>query len=1031
MSVELEALEALDISEWAPTRDEIWALPGYHVDSLHPEVTRRLTKSIDGLSRGRRPVTAVVLGERGSGKTHLLSWVREQVQAKNGYFFLLKPVAGTSAWESAVGDTFSGLLRGSPGGLSQLSRLLAVIADAAGLGSVIRDATSGRGELTRERLEEFLAGLRSLDLEVGISASDTARALVLLASTGPTIQIGHGFFLRPEAHDAQRADWGISGPRPWQLVLRDLTHLIALAGPIVFAFDQLDSLAHESTVALASRGGARESSTARRMRDDIATTLMELRDESRRTLIVVACQTDTWKMISRSTLLSSRDRFEVLPELGAIPNLKTATAIVSSRFAHGYASRGFTPHYPTWPITPTALRQARQRYTARQLLIRVNDHVTSCIENRRVTEMTTLTEPAPPTPPPAAAPQAGAELTAAFEQLREAADDQPLLEQVQNDAMPKLLSAGLRSLVLELGGSPHRFAIEEDFGASAELHARLLLTLDEKTEQEVHWSFRAIAATHHTSFQNQLKRAMTAAGLAEGLPSRRLVVLRNSGFPRGRVTDELKAEFERQGGEALPVTASDLRTLAALRAMFEQRLPGLHQWVREQKPATRLEIFQFALASIRENLGERDNSTGLTPTDHDAILVGETQRGRRPFTVELGTLRKHTIVIGSTGSGKTVLVRHLIEQCALRGVPVVVVDPNDDLATLGDPWPAPPKGWGEAQERDARRYFSETDVVVWTPGLRNGRPLTFHPLPDFGPSLGNLDELSRLIKTTVSSLEAPAGVTGGPQRRTQQRSILNRALEYYAKTGGRTLDDLLDVLNEPPDGVADSADRSRLAKNMAATLDAARDTDPLLDESGTHVDAAALLTPTAGKTARISVINLVGVPQPQRPGFVSRLQATLFSHFKANPVRDQPLGGLLVLDEAQIFVPATGSSASGEITKTLIAQVRKYGLGMLLATQMPKGLHNSVPGNTTSQFIGRLTAPVQRAAADQMAAARGSTFDNISRLEPGVFFGATEGTSFSKIEVPWCLSHHRDALSEDEVLQRAQRHPDGGTRPMP
>jgi hypothetical protein len=1020
MSVELEALEALDTSEWAPTRDEIWALPGYHVDSLHPEVTRRLSKSIDGLSRGRRPVTAVVLGERGSGKTHLLSWVREQVQAKNGYFFLLKPVAGTSAWESAVGDICSGLLRRSSDGASQLTRLLTVIADSAGLDPAARAAISGRGKLTRERLEEFLAGLRSLDLEVGISASDTARALVLLASAGPAAQIGHGFLIRPEAQDAQRAEWGIGGPRAWQLVLRDLTHLIALGGPIVFAFDQLDSLAHESTAALGSRTGTRESSTARRMRDDIATTLMELRDESRRTLIVVACQTDTWEMIARSTLLSSRDRFEVLPELGAIPDLKTATAIVSSRFGPGYASRGFTPRYPTWPITETALAQARKRYTARQLLIRVNDHVTSCVENQRVTELTALAESAPPPPPPAAAPDDTPDLTATFEQLREAADDQLLVERTQNDAMPKLLSAGLRSLVLELGGSPHRFTVEEDFGTSAELHARLRLTIDERTEREFHWAFRAIAATHHTSFQNQLKRAMTAAGLAEGLPSRRLFILRNSGFPRGRVTEELKAEFERRGGEALPVTASDMRTLAALRVMFERRPQGLHHWLRERKPASSLEIFRIVLVGVRENSGEHD-SGGPAPTDHDAILVGETQRGRRPFTIPLETLRKHAIVIGSTGSGKTVLVRHLIEQCALRGVSVVVVDPNDDLATLGDSWPTPPKGWGEAQERDARRYFSETEVVVWTPGLRSGRPLTFHPLPDFGPSLGNLDDLRRLIKTTVASLETPAGVTGGPQRRTQQRSILSRALEYYAKTGGRTLDDLLDLLNEPPDGVADSPDRSRLAKNMAATLDAARDTDPLLDESGAHVDPAALLTASAGKTARISVINLVGVPHTQRPDFVSRLEAALFGHFKANPVRDRPLGGLLVLDEAQIFVPATGSTPSGEITKTLIAQVRKYGLGMLLATQMPKGLHNSVPGNTTTQLIGKLTAPVQKAAADQMAAARGSTLDNISRLEPGVFFGATEGTSFSKIEVPLCLSHHRDALSEEEVLQRARR----------
>lgn len=1020
MSAELEALEALDTTEWAPTSDEIWALPGYHVDRLHPEVTRRLSKSIDGLARGRRPVTAVVLGERGSGKTHLLSWVREKVQSKNGYFFLLKPVAGTSAWESAVGDICSGLLRRSPGGTSQLSRLLAIIAEYAGVDPATRAAVSGQSTLTRERLEDFLAGLRSLNPEVGIPASDTARALVLLASTGPAAQIGHGYLIRPEAHDGQRAEQGISGPRACQLVLRDLTHLIALAGPIVFAFDQLDALAHESTVALGSRTGARESSTARRMRDDIATTLMELRDESRRALIVIACQTDTWEMIARSTMLSSRDRLDPLPELTAIPDFETAAAIVSNRFAATYASQGFTPRYPTWPITKTALTQAPDRYTTRQLLIRVNDHIQGCIESRRVTEMTALTESA--IPPPAVAPDDAADLTATFEQLRAAADDQPLLDQAQNKAMPKLLSAGLRSLVLEVGDSPHRFTVEEDFGTSAELHARLRLTIDEKTEQEVHWSFRAIAATHHTSFQPQLKRAMTAAGLAEGLPSRHLFVLRNSGFPRGRVTEEMKAEFERRGGEALVATAFDLRTLAALQVMFERRPRGLHQWLREQKPASSLEIFRTVLAGIRENSGDRDDSAGSAPADHDAILVGETERGRRPFTIPLETLRKHAIVIGSTGSGKTVLVRHLVEQCALRGVSVVVVDPNDDLATLGDPWPTPPREWSEAQDRDAQRYFSEIEVVVWTPGLRAGRPLTFHPLPDFAPTLGNPDEFRRQIKTTVLSLARPAGATGRTQRTTQQLSVLTRALEYCAKNGGRTLDDLLDILNEPPDGVADSPDRSRLAKNMAATLDAARDTDSLLDETGTNADPTILLTPSHGKTARISVVNLIGLPIPQRPSFVNRLEEALFGYFKANPVRDRPLGGLLVLDEAQIFVPVSGQVPSSETTRTLIAQVRKYGLGMLLATQTPKGLHNSVPGNTTSQFIGKLTAPIQQAAADQMAAARGSTLDNISRLRPGVFFGATEGTSFSKINVPICLSHHRDALSEEEVLQRARRH---------
>lgn len=52
------------------------------------------------------------------------------------------------------------------------------------------------------------------------------------------------------------------------------------------------------------------------------------------------------------------------------------------------------------------------------------------------------------------------------------------------------------------------------------------------------------------------------------------------------------------------------------------------------------------------------------------------------------------------------------------GEALVVVDPNDDLATLGDPWPTPPKGWGAAQERDARRtrrrLVAGRSAICWT-----------------------------------------------------------------------------------------------------------------------------------------------------------------------------------------------------------------------------------------------------------------------------------------------------------------------------
>jgi DNA helicase HerA-like ATPase len=127
------------------------------------------------------------------------------------------------------------------------------------------------------------------------------------------------------------------------------------------------------------------------------------------------------------------------------------------------------------------------------------------------------------------------------------------------------------------------------------------------------------------------------------------------------------------------------------------------------------------------------------------------------------------------------------------------------------------------------------------------------------------------------------------------------------------------------------------------------------------------------------------------------------------------------MDEAQEFVPSTGSAQSTRSTVELIRQIRKYGLGMILASQRPKGVDNEAVNNTATQFIGRLTSPVQIEAAGQMAAARGSVLDNLGGLERGTFFAATEGTGYTSIRVPHCLSHHAEPLDEGEVVARARR----------
>ena len=100
---------------------------------------------------------------------------------------------------------------------------------------------------------------------------------------------------------------------------------------------------------------------------------------------------------------------------------------------------------------------------------------------------------------------------------------------------------------------------------------------------------------------------------------------------------------------------------------------------------------------------------------------------------------------------------------------------------------------------------------------------------------------------------------------------------------------------------------------------------------------------------------------------------------------------------------------------------RKYGLGLLFATQAPKALHNQIPGNAATQFYGRLSSPVQITAAREVAKAKGGDVPDIARLTRGQFYVGTDGTKFIKTATPMCLSYHPAApLTEDEVIARAR-----------
>jgi hypothetical protein len=1061
---ERRALAALRF-DWAPAPDDVWQPSPFHVDGLHDDVLEHIA---DGFEAARRsqlssPIGVAILGQRGSGKTHMLGKVRENVQDGEGYFFLVDLLDGDAFWPSVVQSLLEGLLRETHGRQRQLTGLLRRLSSLAGVPASLQGSVTGDLPLSPDALDDFVGMLRRLDRQVGLECHDTARALVLYGSVDHRTQdIGYHWLLSmEEAESGDRSGWGIRRtPKAPRMVVRDLSRLLALTGPSVIAVDQIDTLIAQSVKSPTDPGSPEGDAL---LLEQIAGGLMGLREIARRTLPVVACLPESWILIKERAVDTAPDRFREALHLRRIPDARVGRAIIQKRFGVRFGEVGFDPPYPTWPVRDSAFADAVE-FTPRGLLKCVDAHVQSCLSDDKVTELDRLVagtvEDLSPPPPPAGDLVA---LDARFARLRATANVAAALDpRTEDEVMPALLSAGLAAWIAEQGEAGHLYGQDPPPSARPALHARLRRSLDERTEDERHWAFRAVASGNARAVQSRIRGACTMAGLSRSVTKRRLFLLRNSPWPAGPVTAEVVAAFTAAGGVTVPVGVEDLRTFAALRQMLSERDRDLQGWLVTRRPAGRSQLLQAALdpASTDPTRARSPRAGDLAPARPDrdgpagpAATTGGPARGaparhaaraagagpdpnHRP-SVEIGTaadtsdpvrlplesLRKHIAIFAGSGSGKTVLIRRLVEECALLGVSAIVLDPNNDLARLGEGWPEPPVQWGPGDPDRARDYLAGTDVVVWTPRRASGRPLSFQPLPDFRSVVDDADETGLAIDAAVAALAPRAKVDGRLVRSALGQAVLRESLDHFARRGGGDLRSFVRLLSALPSGISTLDDADRIASGLAQTLTAAMVNDPLFGGAGEPVDPGLLLTPPAGRRARVSVVSMVGLPtDEQRQGFVNQLQMSLFAWIKRHPAGDRPLGGLFVMDEAQTFAPSGAMTACTQSTLALASQARKYGLGLVFATQAPKGLHNRIPGNAATQFFGFLNSPTQIDAANDMARAKGGPALDISRLATGQFYLTGEGLPFRKVLTPLCLTHHpASPLTPEEVVSRARR----------
>jgi helicase HerA-like protein len=378
------------------------------------------------------------------------------------------------------------------------------------------------------------------------------------------------------------------------------------------------------------------------------------------------------------------------------------------------------------------------------------------------------------------------------------------------------------------------------------------------------------------------------------------------------------------------------------------------------------------------------------PSGDNEINVGRILDGQdRPvgdLGVSLATLNRHTLVTGATGSGKSQTVRHLLEQLTRSSVPWLVVEPvKSEYAAMA-----------------GRIASAGTKLTLISPADPDATPLAINPLaPEPGfPVQAHIDMLRALFLAAFDAHEPfPQIMTQALQRvyescgwdpvsgSSRPGAVVPPAVPTLAQLQGAAMDVIAEV-GYGPELQADVRGFVDIRLRSLRTGSAGR-----FFEGGHPADIAELLR-------RNAVLAIEDVANDEDKAFLIgtliikitehlRLRQRAAASNRNGPASDGPAsdgsnsggsssrgsasdssnGGddalrhVIVIEEAHRLLRAGRPGASGhavELFAGLLAEIRAYGEGLVIAEQIPAKLIPDVVKNTALKIVHRLPASDDR-----------------------------------------------------------------------
>ncbi|MCL2028644.1 MAG: DUF87 domain-containing protein [Bacteroidales bacterium] len=357
---------------------------------------------------------------------------------------------------------------------------------------------------------------------------------------------------------------------------------------------------------------------------------------------------------------------------------------------------------------------------------------------------------------------------------------------------------------------------------------------------------------------------------------------------------------------------------------------------------------------------------------------------------------KHALIVGTPGSGKTTFSVNILLQFIKRGVPFLAIEPTKaEYRAMIDAIP---------------------DIQIFTPGNNSVSPFIINPfIPPKGITIEQyIPSLASAFKAAFS-MPSPLDIIF---LRAVRACYSENGWKDYSKYGDT--DVMAFGLYEFILTFKRIVEESDYSKEVKGNLQGAGVFRLMnLIEQNSNIFDTIHTVPIEDMLRKPTILELNSIDNSEQKALImALLLISIGVYTKNNQLGDGKLKNIILIDEAHVLLGGgssptpDGADSQGATIKSLqdmIAEIRSYGTGIIIADQSPTKVSREVVANTDIKISFRLVQSAEKELiADSTNMDKNAT-QQISRLKVGEAF-----VYFSRLENPQ-LVMTKDIREEENI----------------